>query len=394
MKILAVCQYYYPEPFRINDICEELVKRGHSVTVLTGLPNYPMGEIYEEYKKNPKKKETINGVDVIRCFEIPRKTGAVYRFLNYFSYAFSSGAYVKKLAADFDVVFVNQLSPVMMAHAGLKYKKKYGKKLVLYSLDLWPESLVVGGVKKGSFVYRVFHSISEKLYKGADKLLITSKSFTQYMKEEFGIEKTDYLPQYAESLFDEESCRKNPDGKTNLMFAGNVGVAQSVDTIIEAANILKDEKDLFWHIVGDGSEIENIRKKAETYGLENVIFHGRQSLDKMPGYYSMADAMLITMQKDDFLSQTLPGKIQSYMAAGKAVIGAIDGEASAVINESGCGFCGRAEDGMELASNVKKFIGSENKKAFSENSIRYYNENFNRDIFVDKLEKHLEECVL
>ena len=161
MKVLVICQYYYPEPFRISDICEELVKRGHEVTVITGIPNYPMGEIYDGYRHGKKRDETINGVRVHRCVTIGRKTGAFHRLLNYCSYAISSSAYVSKLEGKFDVVFVNQLSPVMMAAAGINYKKRFNKKLVLYCMDLWPESLVAGGIRRDSIVLLLTHTVQQ-----------------------------------------------------------------------------------------------------------------------------------------------------------------------------------------------------------------------------------------
>lgn len=391
MKILVICQYYKPEPFRVSDICEELAKRGHEVTVVTGLPNYPMGEIYEGYCRGKKRDETVNGVHVHRCFTIGRKHGVIYRFLNYYSYAISSTNYVRKLKEQYDVVFVNQLSPVMMASAGLKYRKKHRKRLVLYCLDLWPESLVAGGMKRSGLIYGYFHKVSEKIYKQADKILVTSKSFAEYFEKEFGIKNTEYLPQYAEAIFAPEQCRKEPDVYIDLMFAGNLGAAQSVCTIIQAARLTRDVKNLRWHIVGDGSEYENLKKQARD--LPNVIFYGRKAVEDMPRYYAMADAMLVTMQKDPILSFTLPGKVQSYMAAGKPIIGAIDGDAALVIREAQCGYCGKAEDVVELAGNIRKFVASENSVRLGKNARRFYEENFAEKSFVDKLEKGFNECV-
>jgi glycosyltransferase involved in cell wall biosynthesis len=386
MNILVICQYYYPEPFRHPDICEELVKRGRDVTVVTGLPNYPMGEIYEGYGKDEKRDEVINGVKVHRCFTIGRKHGAIYRFLNYYSYAFSSTSYVKKLRSHYDVVFVNQLSPVMMANAAIRYKKKHGTPVVLYCLDLWPESLVAGGISRNSAIYKFFHRISEKIYKQADKILITSRSFSDYFKKEFGITKTEHLPQYAEAIFTPEQCRKEENGYIDLMFAGNVGTAQSVDTIIKAAKLTRDIKNLRWHIVGDGCELDSLKNMAK--GMDNVIFHGRKPLEEMPKYYAMADAMLVTMQKDPVLSLTLPGKVQTYMAAGKPIIGAIDGETLLVIADAECGICGNAENPEELAENVRKFIDMD-KKEMGINAKSYYDEHFEKTMFIDRLEKAL-----
>lgn len=382
MKILVICQYYYPEPFRHTDICEELAKQGHDVTVVTGLPNYPMGEIYEGYRKGEKRDEVLNGVKVHRCFTVGRKRGMIFRFLNYYSYAFSSSRYVKRIKEDYDVVFVNQLSPVMMANAGIVYKKKYHKKLVMYCLDLWPESLVAGGIKRGSFIYKIFHKISKKIYMQADKILITSKSFADYFGKEFGIKNTEYLPQYAETIFTPEQCKKEPNEYIDLMFAGNLGIAQDVDTIIRAASMTQDIENLRWHIVGDGSEYENLKRQASS--LPNVLFYGRKPLEEMPKFYAMADAMLVTMQKNPVLNLTLPGKVQTYMAAGKPIIGAIDGETSMIINDAHCGICGTAESAETLAENVRKFIGMD-KKTFGRNAYLYYQQNFSKESFVRDL---------
>ena len=390
MRILVICQYYYPEPFRITDICEELVHRGHEVTVITGIPNYPMGEIYPEYRKGRHRNETINGVKVYRCFTIGRKTGVAFRFLNYYSYSISSSLFVGCIKEKYDVVFVNQLSPVMMASAGIKYKKRFNTKLVLYCLDLWPESLVAGGIKRGSAIYNFFHRVSEKIYKQADNILITSKSFSKYFEDEFGVKDTDYLPQYAEAIFTPEQCKKEPNEYIDLMFAGNIGKTQSVDTIVEAARLTQDVENLRWHIVGNGSELEKLKKQAE--GLRNVFFYGRKPLEEMPKYYAMADAMLVTMKKDPVLSLTLPGKVQTYMAAGKPIIGAIDGETKNVIDNALCGKCGSAEDVGGLVQNVRSFMNlfPENYNLLNEKSRKYYKKYFSKQQFISCLSDSLE----
>lgn len=392
MKILVVSQYYYPEPVRVNDICEELVKKGYEVDVVTDIPNYPMGEIYEEYQKQNVKDEIINGVNVHRCYTIPRKNNIIYRFLNYYSFAISSTLYIKKIKKQYDIVFVNQLSPVMMACAGIKYKRIHNVKLLMYCLDLWPESLKVGGIKEKSIIFKVFHWISKKIYKECDKILITSKSFKDYLRNEFNIknEKMDYLPQYAESIFNVNDCKKEKNDKIDLLFAGNMGATQSLDTIIFAAEKLENNKNLYWHFVGDGSEYERIKKLAEQKELKNVIFYGRKQLEEMPQYYKTADAMLVTLAGDSAVSNTLPGKVQSYMAAGKPIIGAINGETQDVINEAKCGFCGEADNVGELVKSVERFIEYKEKDKLGENAYKYYENNFKKDIFIEKLISELE----
>lgn len=389
-KILVVCQYYKPEPFRISDICEEMVRRGHEVQVVTGYPNYPEGILYDGYGKGKKIDEVINGVKVHRCYTVPRQTGALKRMLNYYSYVISSVRYVVSKECKtsdnkaFDVVFCNQLSPVMMAHAAIAYKKKYKVPSVMYCLDLWPESLIAGGVTRESILYKYYHFVSKIIYCKMDKVLITSRMFSEYLQDEFGIEeeRIEYLPQYAEGIF-EKAEPKEETGTFDFMFAGNIGAVQSVDTILGAAALLKDEPVRF-HIIGSGSDLERLQKLGENE--KNVIFYGRRPLEEMPSFYEKADAMLITLQADPVLSMTLPGKVQSYMAVGKPIIGAIDGETKKVIEDAKCGYCGKADDTEALAENIRKFIKNPEKDLMGENARDYYEKHFQQEKFMDQLE--------
>lgn len=392
-RILVVCQYYKPEPFRISDICENLVRRGYEVQVVTGYPNYPDGVLYDGYGKGKKIDEVLNGVKVHRCYTIPRQTGVCKRMLNYYSYVVSSVRYIlsKECKASdgkpFDVVFCNQLSPVMMAHAAITYKKKYKVPIVMYCLDLWPESLIAGGVKRKSALYNYYYYVSKRIYREMDEILITSRMFSEYLQKEFDIEKEkiEYLPQYAEGVFEKVSP-KQENGFFDFMFAGNIGVAQSIETILRAASLLKNEPVKF-HIVGGGIDLERLQQISEHE--DNVVFYGRKPLEEMPSFYEKADAMLITLKADPILSMTLPGKVQSYMAVGKPIIGAIDGETEKIIEDANCGYCGKAEDAEKLAENIRKFIKNSEKKILGENARNYYEKHFEQVKFMDKLEKYL-----
>lgn len=392
-KILVICQYYKPEPFRISDICEEMVRRGHEVQVVTGYPNYPEGILYDGYGKGKHIDEVINGVKIHRCYTIPRETGAVKRMLNYYSYAASSTQYVLSsdcVASDgkpFDVVFCNQLSPVMMADAAVAYKKKHKVPAVMYCLDLWPESLIAGGIKRESQIYKYYHHVSKRIYRQMDKILITSRMFSDYLRDEFGVsgDKIEYLPQYAEGIFEQIPAREE-DGIFNFMFAGNIGEVQSVETVIKAAQELKDAPVKF-HIVGSGTDLDRLKDMASN--LDSVIFYGRRPVTEMPEFYAKADAMLVTLKSDPILSLTLPGKVQSYMAVGKPIIGAIDGETRTVIEDAKCGFCGKADDVTELVENIRRFVESQNKTEMGLNARKYYEENFREMLFMDKLESRL-----
>lgn len=394
MKILVVCQHYWPEPYYLSDVCEELVKRGHEVHVVTDVPNYPMGEIYDEYKHGKRREEVRNGVKITRTFTIGRRHNILFRILNYYSYSLSSTAYVRKLPGDYDVVFTNQTSPVMMTRAATTYSKKWGKKCVLYCLDLWPASLAVGGLKENSPIYKIFGKVSKKLYNRADKILITSQMFREYLETEHGVpgEKIDYLPQYAPSQFNELPAVEEKD-TWDLMFAGNVGAAQSLDTMLKAASILKGKiingRSINWHVVGDGSELQNLKVMAKQLGLDNVVFHGRHPAEEMPKFYAMADAMLLFLTSDENISRTLPGKVQTYMAAGKPIIAAADGETPNVIASAECGYCTTAENERSLADAVEAFLQNTDKKQIGLNARDYYEKHFTKQRFMEILEKEL-----
>lgn len=400
MRILVICQYYYPEPFRISDICESLVKRGHEVTVFTGIPNYPEGVIYDAYKHGERREEVIRGVHVHRCFTIGRKKGSLYRLLNYCSYAFSSTVSVIMESVrfhkttEYDVVFVNQLSPVMMAYAGIVYKNIHHKKLVMYCLDLWPESLIAGGIKRNSGVYRMFHKISSRIYNACDHVLVTSQLFTEYLYLEFNVDrkKISYLPQYAEPLFVNISKNEEKKSGVDLVLAGNIGEIQGIETVIEAAELLQHEKKLRFHIVGGGTALSRLQQLVINKKLSNVFFYGRKPIENMPDYYSMADAMLVTLTSDPVLNLTLPGKVQSYMAAGKAIIGAINGETAEVIQRAQCGYVASAGDGSKLADTIRRFLRltDEQKNILEKNARAYYEAYFSKEKFLNQM----EQCLL
>ncbi len=392
MKLLVVYQHYHPEPFRISDICESLVKLGHEVTVLTGLPNYPEGIIYDGYSKGERREELINGVKVTRSYLMPRGKNHLMLFLNYISFAFFASIKILKMKEQYDVIYAHQTSPVLMVIPAIIYKRKNNKKILLYCLDPWPDSLAAGGVKEGSFIYRIFKPISKWIYSSADKLMVSSYMFKEYFKTTFGFDSDaiEHLPQYAEDYFTEKVNRTNSEG-FNFVFAGNIGKAQSVETIILAANELKARKQFHFHIVGGGSNLDLCKRLAKELKLDNITFHGRQPMEKMKDYYGMASAMLVTLKESKSFSYTLPGKVQTYMAAGKPIIGAANGETRRVIEEAGCGLCCPADDYLGLAAIIVQFFENQNIDQLANNSRAYYDRYFSKERFINTLERALAD---
>lgn len=391
MKILVVSQHYWPEPFPSTDLCEALAARGHKVHVITDVPNYPMGTIYPEYRGKHRRRQHRNGVQIFRTFTIGRRNNILFRMLNYYSFSLSSTWFSRKLPDDYDVVLAIQSSPIMMVRAALAYAKRCHKKTVFYTMDLWPASLAAGGVGENSPIYKLFYRVSEKLYKKADRILITSRMFRQYLQENFDIDdkKIGYLPQYASSQFDRITPTAQKD-TVDLMFAGNVGAAQSLTTVLETADILRDEAGLRFHIVGDGSELDSLKELACRKGLTNVIFHGRKPMEEMPQYYAMADAMVVTLTADPFIGMTLPAKVQSYMAAGKPILAAANGEIPQVLEEACCGYCAPAENSRLFTQAVRQFLDCPQKDQLGKNARNYYKTYFTKEKNIVKLEQELE----
>lgn len=393
MRILVVCQYYYPEPFRIHEVCEGLVARGHEVTVLTGLPNYPMGVIPEEYKDGKKREEIKGGVKIIRVEEVPRSEGKIGLAKNYVSFCLNASIKALTMEKKFDVIFVYQLSPILMAIPA--YVAKWfsrTRNVAIYCLDLWPESLASMGIGNDSLFYKFMKWVSVRIYDGSYAIAYTSRMFKNYFVENLGLKnkKYKYIPQFADELFSSipDDDFENEKDTIDYVFAGNIGEMQSVETIIRAAAKVKNDK-IRWHIVGDGSKFKDCAKLANELGLgSRIIFYGRMPVEAMPGFYEMADAMIVTLADNKTISYTLPGKTQSYMAAGKAIIAAAGGETGIVIKDADCGLCVGAEDVEGFAQIAEKMANSDFKK-YGKNARAYYDSHFSKKSHIDNIEKLL-----
>ena len=397
MKILIVSQYYFPEQFLINEIAPELVKKGNDVTVLCGLPNYPKGKIYNGYEKAYKKVEVINGVRVIRSWLIGRKSGLFNLFLNYLTFAVAATIKIFKLKNKFDIILAYQLSPVSSAIPAAIYAKVKHIPSLIYCMDIWPESISYDIQNKNSILFRLVHLISRKIYSSFDKIVVSSRSFIDYLKitNKISTNKIVYLPQHASSAMLYMELTAAEDNISDFMFAGNLGFAQNLDVIVKAAETLGKRKDYRIHFVGDGSfrpELEIMVKKA---GLSEIIFfHGYQNKDDMPEYYKMADALLITLNGNDAVGKTLPSKFQTYITTGKPIIGALNGDGHNAIIEAACGECVFAGDYKGLANIMLNFI--EKPHTFKElglNGRRFFKNNYSLDIFIESLETNLKSTI-
>lgn len=404
MRILIVCQYFSPEPFRITDIAGELVKNGHSVEVLTGIPNYPEGRFYKGYGLARRRDEIVDGIRVVRVPTLPRGKGNALRLAaNYMSFVLSGSLRaLNRAQAQYDVILVYQLSPVFMAIPAIVASKRNRVPMVLYVADLWPESLSTAGGTKNKSILAIVGWVVDRIYRRSELIFVTSKGFIEpIVARGYHSRKVRYIPQYPEDLYrpavvahDDPARADMPLGFT-VVFTGNIGMAQGLDIVIEAASILSDFEDIRWVLIGDGRARADLESMVAARGLKDrVLFLGRRPMERIPAYLALADAALLCLAPEPLFAVTLPAKIQSYLACGIPIIGSIDGDAARVISEAGAGLVGPAGDAVVLARNVRTMYESKSaeRKAYSESALRYFDANFRKETLIAKIEDNLAEA--
>lgn len=388
MNILIVSQHFHPEVFRINEIARELSAQGNHVEVVTGMPNYPKGEIFEGYED--KYEECYFGVKIHRTKIRPRHQGRLNLFRNYMSFMQRAKKTVKALDGSFDIVFCYMSSPIFQLAPAIYAKKRFKCPLVLMCCDQWPESLKAGGLN-GGIVFDLIGLYCKRALNQCDHIINVAPSFIQYNHTKNGVplEKMSWCIQHSEDNFKDVDTEKKDGFETvDMMFAGNIGKVQNAEDIIRAYNELKYD-DLRIHIFGDGSSYEECRKLVQQYGLSrNVLLYGRVTPEELASYYSKMDACLLTLSGKSAIGNTIPAKLPGYLSAGKTVLAAIKGDVRDVIDEAQCGIYTDPDDYHKLAKLIDEFY--RNKSRYStagKNGRLYYEKNCTLEVFISKLLK-------
>lgn len=382
MKILVVCQYYYPENFVISNICEELVKRGHDVSVLTGLPNYGYDHILPEYE-NIKYQE-INGVKIHRVKLIAKGHNKFKIILNYLSYWHNARRWIKRCKIKYDVVFSMSLSPVTILSPANLYKKIFNVKHVCYCVDLWPESvLVTKAVKQNSLMYKILYFWSKKLYSKVDSLIIGSPSFIDYFNDVLKIKYESYhcvvQPPLLENI--DSITPYSFDSKFHILYCGNIGRIQMVENIPLAMAKIKNENVVF-DIIGMGPNVEKLKENIKLYKVENkVIYHGPIPAKKAASYFKSADALYVSLKGDGYVGKTIPNKLVMSLAYKKPILACLKGDGRSILNQSGGGVL--VDENINDLANKIDYISSlcELKKAEMGSANRLY---FEQNLSIEK----------
>jgi len=401
MKILIVTQYFYPENFKSNDMAFELQKKGHDVTVLTGIPNYPEGNIYDGYGFFKNRKQIIDGVEIIRTLLLPRgKGGGIRLFLNYFSWAFFASLKARSISSHkkFDAVIVHEPSPITQFYPALVIKKAQKTPVYFWVMDLWPESLEIAGGIKNKFVLNFFMKMVQRFYKESEKILITSKGFRKSILEKGDFDhKIEYFPNWAEDTISSGNLNYPipvlPDG-FKIMFAGNIGEAQDLESIMDAALKLRENKEIKFILVGDGRKMPFVQEFIKNNNLEETVYTvGRFPVEAMASFFNAADILLVSLKDDPIFNLTVPAKVQAYMSSGKPIMAMLNGEGSENIKEAECGFAVPAGDSEKLAQAIQTASQKhkEELKKMGMNGKKFYEKHYRMEECISNLERIISE---
>lgn len=400
MNILFVTQYFYPENFRINDLAISLIKAGHSVSVLTGMPNYPTGKLFDGYTKNGPFYEEWEGVKIYRVKNRVRKSGSVNLALNYLSFVIKGCSGAKALIKnnDFDVIYAFGTSPITQALPAITVRKKKHIPVILNVQDLWPDNVsVITGIDN-PFVIKALDVLVDYIYNRCDIILGTSKSFVKAIQSRRGLRikhKVKYWPQYA-------TVSKSPNTDTsmydetafNLAFTGNIGQGQGLEKIVESFKYLKDEN-IVLNLFGDGRAKAELLKYVKDNSLAGVVkFHGSFPEGRIPAILNGADAALLCLNESPIFEKTIPAKLQTYLSCGCAVFGVVSGEAKSLIEDNKIGICcsNKTDSPEKIADKIRELsrLSDSDIAAMKDNALALSEREFNKDLLVEKILKMME----
>jgi glycosyltransferase involved in cell wall biosynthesis len=397
MRILVVSQYFWPENFRINDLVSELAERGHEVSVLTGCPNYPAGVVFEDFKKDRAAYSQYGSAEVIRVPLVTRGRGGMRLIFNYLSFAISAsllGAW-RLRKRQFDAIFTFEPSPVTVGLPAVFLRWMKQAPLVFWVLDLWPETLQAIGVVRSKWLLGAVGALVRFIYDRCDLLLAQSKSFIPQIRRLCSETiKIEYFPNWSDVVFDYSRVEAAPDfpvaaGAFNILFAGNIGDAQDFPAILQAADSTRDEKKIRWIILGEGRAAIWVRQEIERRGLQDtVLMLGQYPLARMPSFFKHADALLVSLKDAPIFAMTIPGKLQSYLAAGIPILAMLNGEGAEIVQSTGAGIVCPAGDATALARAARELfqMSIDERREMGEKGLAVNRNEFDRATLISRLE--------
>jgi glycosyltransferase involved in cell wall biosynthesis len=399
LRILIVSQYFWPEHFAINEIAKTLVKKEHKVEVMTGKPNYPRGAIFDGYRSMGCQLEIHDGVAIHRIPLLARGRGGLRLALNYLSFVISGLIFSPRILfrRKFDVIFVYAPSPILQAIPAIFIGRLKGIPVVLWVQDLWPESLLATGHIKNKILLKLVEYVVRFIYRNVDLLLVQSNAFIAPVTALAANTPVKYFANSVDYIFTRSAtlCLPDVDGLTDgfsVMFAGNIGSAQGVEVIIEAATLLQEYTDIHFVILGDGNRRDWLVQEVINRNLSNFHLPGQFPVETMPSFMHRASVLLVTLSNQQIFAATVPNKMQAYMAVGRPILASLNGEGARLVVESGAGLAVPAEDAKGLSEAVLKLYSMPEKdlETLGSNGRRYFKEHFDHNKLLDELVNHFQ----
>jgi glycosyltransferase involved in cell wall biosynthesis len=401
MRLLLISQYFWPESFSINEVIRALGQRGLEVDVLTGKPNYPEGRLHSGYRILGFDRERYHGATVFRVPVFPRGKKSAFRLaLNYLSFIVSGSVFGPWLLRGTrpDVILVYCPSPLLQVLPALLIGWLKRVPVVVYVQDLWPESLEATGYVRNRWIIGTVRRVVRFIYRHTDMILISSRPFADSIRLLAPVSRIIYFPNSVDDSFCNPDAGSKPelpilDSGFSVVFAGNVGTAQAVNVIIEAAALLTAHREIRLVVLGSGSEFEWMHQQIRERQLENLHLAGRFPVEAMPWLLAKASVLLVTLADRPIFAATVPNKIQAYMAVGRPILACLNGEGARIVEEAGAGLTVPAEDAHGLADAILRLyrMSPEERERLGASGQAYYRKNFDHEMLVSDLIGHLQE---
>jgi len=393
LRLLVISQYFYPEEFRINDLCSAWVTKGYDVTVITGIPNYPKGKFFQGYGLFKRRKDNYQGVTIVRLPILPRGKGFLRLSLNYLSFVVSGFFWATFTRLNAEFVFINEVSPMTQALPGIWFANRRNIPVYLYVQDLWPENIEATLKKPHPKFIRVIDRLVRSIYQNVDKIFVSSQGYINNIASK-GVspDKLLYWPQFAEDFYQplkrvaEHPIPNTPS--TKVIFTGNMGIAQGLDTLLEAAKLLQDEAVEFY-LVGNGSEKEHLQTSAKN--LKHVFFLDAVPANEVSGYLAQCDLAYVSLLDEPIYEVTVPAKLQSYLASGIPVLASATGEVKRIVLASNAGFVCPPGQALPVVASIRSYksMKKDDHDVLRFNAEAYYQANFNKNTLLDQMDSHL-----
>ena len=391
-KILIVTEYFYPEEFKINEVAQEWKNKGHEVDILTHNPTYPHGQIFEYYKNKWFSKESYEGMTIYRVKSVTGyKTSLFKKLLKYLTFMMLGSIISLKIGKKYDYVFGFAGGALTGMLPAVILRQFYKKPVTLWVQDIWPDTVYAFGFKKTKILEFFLNSFVKYIYRYSSNFAISSKGFEKkILTYADNSKEIVYAPNWADYLNkDLDKFSFSNDDKIHFTFAGNIGVVQNIDNIIEAFGSLDDEylNKVQLNILGDGSHLEKLKKTVKENKFKNIIFWGIKPRAEIYKYLEASDFFIVSLIDKEIFSHTVPAKTQTYIAIGKPIIAMINGEVADIVKENDLGLVCPPHNIEKIKSTFIAAIKTSKKerKKYIKNSELLTNTIFKKEIIIDDL---------